>query len=277
MIVLLGSSYTRGAWGEHMNDPSAFVHTMLADALQCQVANMSITGSGSETFVDAYIHAIDKYNPSLFIAELVEDRSRHMMYLTNDVSQSISEQSAETIHDMSFQYGIQHEPYTENQIEEYRIHNGVCVLKSYDKLRAKTQRMFDDCYIRGHGHTLCTLLDWINTLNAFHHSKQLNLMRTIKHFMSLEKLSKIAGVPVLYYRYNETLGHESKLRSHINGRYLNSWHNINVGTQEWANTRMQGMHLADHTHLNKQADELVIKELMVPFIKHYATANNITL
>lgn len=277
MIVLLGSSYTRGAWGDHMDQPSAFIHTMLADALQCDVVNMSIPGLGSEVFVDAYINAVDKYKPSLFIAELVEDRSRRMMYLPTDTSHAISTQPADIIYDMSFQYGMPGMDYNENQMDQYRIHGAAVALKSFDKRMIRNQRMFDSCHVQGIGYSLNTLLDWSNILNVFYDSDSLDTIRTITNFISLEKLSKLVGIPVLYYRYNQTLQYESKLHMHIADRYLNSWHGLTIGTNEWANIKMQGRHLADHTHLNKEADMLVINELVVPFIKDYAAKNDIVL
>lgn len=277
MIVLLGSSYTRGAWGDHMDQPAAFVHTMLANELQCDVVNMSIPGSGSEKFVDAYIHAVDKYNPSLFLAELVEDRSGYMLYLPNAVSQSIADQSAGSIHDHSFQYGLPNSDYVENCMEAYRIHYATIALPSTSKLLIRNQRMFNDCYIRNNEYNMHTLLDWMNTLNVFHQSGPLQLMRTVTHFMSLEKLSKLTGIPVLYYSYHQTLNYEAKLISHIQDRHMNTWHSMSDGTCQWANNKLNGQHLADNTHLNKQADELVIKELTAPFIKYYATTHNIIL
>lgn len=277
MIVLLGSSYTRGAWGDHMEHPDAFVHTLLSNELNCTAINMSIPGCGSEIFVDAYIHAVDKYKPSLFLAELVEDRSRRMMYLPNDISQSISAQSAELIHDQSFQYGMPGMDYNENQMDQYRIHGGAGTLRTYDKRMFRNQRMLDNCHVQGHGHTLKTLLDWFNILNVFHESDSLELMRTIKNFMSLEKLSKLIGVPVLYYRYNQSTAYESKLSMQMSDRYLNNWHGMKVGTCDWADGKLNGSHLADHTHLTKYADELVIHELIAPFIKDYAARHSIIL
>lgn len=260
MITLLGSSYTRGAWGDHMDQPSAMLHTLLSNALGCDVMNMSMPGHGSEMFTDAYVYACSKHKPRLFLAELVEDRSLRLLGVPNRTTHSIAALRSEDIYEHCFQHGLQDEPYVTNRMEDYHIHNG-----AGDD--ASEHNIFSRSTVGGFD--LKELLNWLNCIRLFHEEESLRLMRSIKNFVALEKLSALVGVPVLYYRHTHWTDIEKKFAGNTGDRYLNAWHGLGAGVADWVNKQTGGQHLADHTHLNLAADRLVVNQLMAPFIRHH--------
>ncbi len=263
MIVLLGSSYTRGAWGDHMDQPDAMLHSLLSDELGCDVANMSMPGHGSEQFVDAYVYACDRWRPRLFLAELVEDRSLRLLSIPNDTTQFIASGSQDYIYEMGFQYGIPHQPYVTSLMEQYHIHNGAGDDPSEHEIMSRST-------INGFG--LNEVLDWVNRVRIFHEEDSLRLIRSVRNFSSLEKLSSIVGIPVLYYRHTHWKDIEAKMAVTFGDRYMNGWHGLSTGVADWANAKLNGQHLADHAHLNRKADQLVVRDLMVPFIRHHLSS-----
>lgn len=260
MIVLMGSSYTRGAWGKHMDQPDAMLHTMLSRSLGSEVINMSMPGHGSEQFVGAYIQACKRWKPTLFLAELVEDRSLRLLNIPNQITHGISGLSAQEMHLRTFQYGEPGKPYVVNDMDGYQIHNGAGDDPSEHAILAGSTVT---------GFKLKELLLYFNNVRLFHEEDSLRLMRSIRNFVSLEDLSSMFGVPVLYYRHTHWTDIEDKMSGMFGDRYLNHWHGLGTGVADWANVKMDGGHLADHTHLNMQADQMVVDQLMVPFIKHH--------
>jgi hypothetical protein len=260
MIVLLGSSYTRGAWGSDMDQPEAMLHTILSRAVGCDVLNMSMPGHGSERFTDAYVYACSHHRPILFMAELVEDRSMRLLSIPNATTHRIAGMDPEPIYEMGFQHGMPYEPYRTGDMEHYHIHNGAGDDPAEHEIMSGST-------IQGIG--LLELLYWFNRVRIFHEEDSLRLMRSIRNFLSLEKLSVLVGVPVLYYRHTHYTDIENKMSALIGDRYMNAWHGLGTGVADWANHRLGGRHLADNAHLNRTADELVVNELMAPFIKHH--------
>lgn len=260
MITLLGSSYTRGAWGDHMDQPQAMLHTLLSDALECDVMNMSMPGHGSEMFVNAYIYACSNYKPKLFLAELVEDRSLRLLSVPNETTKYIATLPCEEVYEHSFQHGMDGEPYITNHMGNYHVHNSAGDDPAEHAIFATSNV---------EGFDLKEVLNWLNYLRLFHEDDSLRLMRSIRHFVTLEKLSRLVGVPVLYYRHTNWTDIEDKFSGTVGDRYLNAWHGLDTGVADWVNKRMDGKHLADNTHLNLDADKIVVNELMAPFIRHH--------
>lgn len=267
MIVLLGSSYTRGAWGDHMDQPDAMLHSLLSKELGCDVVNMGMPGHGSEQFVNAYVYACDRWKPALFLAELVEDRSLRLLNIPNDTTHRIASEEPNRIYEMSFQHGLPGQPYVTSLMENYHIHNGAGDDPSEHEI-------METSTISGFG--LNEVLDWFNRIRMFHEEESLQLIRSIRNFVSLERLSSIVGVPVVYYRHTHWRDIEHKISNGFGDRYLNAWHGLDTGVADWANRKLDGRHLADHAHLNLEADRLVVRELMAPFIRHHLSKNGVT-
>lgn len=261
MIVLLGSSYTRGAWGKDIGDVSAMRHTMLSESLGCDVVNMGSPGNGSERFQYDYVYACKRFSPKLFMVELVEDRSLRWLMVPNDLTLQISGEHPQSIYEKQFQYGLPNQPYVTNDMDYYRIYNSEEVDENF------YQGIMQGSLIQGF--TLKQILRSLNDVRLFYEHKSLWMMRSIKNFVALEELSSLVGIPILYYKQTDYSNIEDGLKSLIGDRYMNAWCGLNTTVERWADQRMGGLHLADEVHLNKEADRLVIEELMVPFIRHH--------
>ncbi len=266
MIVLLGSSYTRGAWGKDRDDPDAMLHTMLSKSLGCDVINMATPGYGSERFVDDYIYACKRFAPRLFLAEMVEDRSMRWLKVPNETTKHISSMDADAIYDMNFQRGHPREPYVTSDMDRYQIYNG-----GGDD--PQDTEIMSGSFIQGF--KLKELLRGLNNVRLFHEHETLWLMRTVKNFVSFEDLSSMVGVPVLYYKHTDYSDISVKLRDRLGDRFMNRWHGFEHGVSALADRRFGGKHLADGIHLTRDADHMVVNELMVPFINHHLTTSSI--
>lgn len=261
MIVLLGSSYSRGAWGKDLNDVSAMRHTMLSEALGCDVVNMAAPGYGSEYFQHGYVYACKRFSPKLFMVELVEDRSLRWLEVPNNATSEISNADAVSIYEKHFQYGLPGRSYVTNGIERYSIYNGA---RDDDPTY---QEVMQGSLVGGF--TLGKILRSLNEVRLFHEHDSLRIMRSIRNFVALEELASLVGTPILYYKQTNYTKIAEKLKDLIGDRYMNAWCGLDTCVERWAEQRMDGHHLADEIHLSKEADRLVVDELMVPFIKHH--------
>jgi hypothetical protein len=267
MIGLLGSSYTRGAWGKALLNSDAFVHNILSKQLQCTVVNMSLPSHGSEQYTDAFVFACRRWKPKLFLAELIHDRTFFNGWIPTTDSAKIANLSPFEIYHGCFAYGISDDPiYNRGDVMKYKISKAVD-LKSADMSEKWSNVSIDRLKLTEYFDKFWQLADYME-------HDDLHKIRNIKNWYALEEISKLVNVPVLWYSIvpiNETFTATLPV-----DRYMNSWCNIDC-VMNWANVRLHGQHLADDYHLNSAADQLVSKELFAPFIKNYVDSNNILL
>ena len=267
MIGLLGSSYTRGAWGNAHLKSEAFVHNILSKNLNCTVVNMSLPSHGSEQYTDAFVFACRRWKPKLFLAELIHDRTFFNGWIPTTDSARIANLSPFDIYHGCFAYGTSDDPvYNRGDVMKYKVSKAVDI-KSADMAERWSTVSIDRLTLREYFDTFWQLAEYMQ-------HDDLHNIRNIKNWYALEELSKLVGIPVLWYSivpinetFTATLPRE---------RYLNAWCDI-THVMEWAKVRMNGQHMANDYHLNAAADELVSNELFAPFIKNYVDSNNIIL
>jgi hypothetical protein len=267
MIGLLGSSYTRGAWGDDLLNPDAFVHNILSKYLNCDVVNMSLPSHGSEQYTDAFVFACRRWKPKLFLAELIHDRTFFNAWIPTADSTALAKCTPIDIYHSCFAYGTSATAdYHRGDVMKYKISKAVD-LKSNDMAEKWSKIAIDRLTVKQYFNNFMQLSDYME-------HDDLYTIRNIKSWYALEELSALTGIPVLWYSVLPIA--ETFTSTLPVDRHLNTWCNIEC-VIDWANNRLHGRHLADSWHLNKSADELVSKELFTPFIKNYVNANNIIL
>jgi hypothetical protein len=271
MIGLLGSSYTRGAWGDDHLKPDAFIHNLLSKQLNCKVLNMSLPSHGSEQYTDAFVFACRRWKPKLFLAELIHDRTFFNGWIPTKESAEIARLSPSDIYHGCFAYGTSDDPiYNRGDAMKYKISKAVD-LKSPDLHQWMAEKWSKTIIDRL---TMTEYIDKCWQLADYMEHDDLHNIRNTKNWVALEEIAALMDIPVLWYSFipiNETFTSTLPV-----DRYLNAWSNIDC-VKTWADEQFNGDHLADKWHLNAKADELVSKKLFAPFIKNYANTHGMIL
>ena len=267
MIGLLGSSYTRGAWGNDLLNPDAFIHNLLSKQLNCKVVNMSLPSHGSEQYTDAFVFACRRWKPKLFLAELIHDRTFFNGWIPTNESANIAKLSPFEIYHGCFAHGTSdNTSYHRGDVMKYKI-SKAADLKSVDMAEKWPKTIIDRL----------TMTEYINKfwqLADYMEHDDLHSIRNTKNWVALEEIAALMDIPVLWY---SIVPIEETFTSTLPvDRYLNSWCNIDC-VMTWADRQFNGDHLADKWHLNATADELVSKKLFAPFIKNYVDTHGIIL
>lgn len=267
MIGLLGSSYTRGAYGIDTLKSDAFVHNILSKQLNCTVINMSLPSHGSEQYTDAFVFACRRWKPKLFLAELIHDRTFFNGWIPTTDSARVARLSPAEIYDSCFAYGSSDDMYYHRgDAMEYKV-SKAADLKSPNMIKRWANISIDRL-------TVTEYFDKFWQLAIYMEHDDLYKIRNTKNWVALEELSALTGIPVLWY---SIIPIEETFTSTLPvDRHLNSWCNIDC-VMNWADHQLNGQHLADKYHLNVTADELVSKNLFAPFIKNYASKHGIIL
>ena len=265
MIILLGASNTRGG---HIQDntsegttenPSTYLHNLLYKELNMPVVNMGSPGTGAEIYIDNFIYACKKYKPKLFLVDLAADRSVMNFWFPS------TKINTEIYQDW-FTYGSSETPdeYTYSKIFE---HSRVSALTP--KIQQHQLDKFKHSNLQAH--SLETLLKKYVELIPYNYNDTLIRLRTMKIYNTLETLSELLNVPIIYYSYwsAEHLYSAEFTTTLSPDRYLNRKFGIKDGVLNWAAAKFNNNHLADSTHLNPQADTAFVKELLAPFISSY--------
>jgi len=262
-ICVLGSSFSRGAQGPHVNDTSSYIHNMLSLELGMEVINLCVSGHGNERYLENYLMACKRYRPDLFLAEIWRDRTFCQLWLPTPLTGEVSRGTPSQIYEHNFPMGLNDgKPYDFKDIWKYKVFR-------HDDAQGR-EAIMDTSEVRYH--KLSQLLKMYTALAAYMEHPWLMTMRTMKNLQALEEASDFIGVPVLWYTYTEDV--ETKAFKKFSDtlptdRHLNSWCGLAAGTYEWAADRFNGQHLADQCHLNKAADQAVVSELTAPFIRNY--------
>lgn len=265
MIILLGASNTRGG---HIKDdssegttenPSTYLHNLLYNELNIPIVNMAAPGTGAEVYIDNFIYACKEYSPKLFVVDLAADRSGMNFWfpstkINNEKYQDwITHGSSETPNKYTYSKIFEHSRVSaitpkiqQHQLEKFK----------YSDLQA---------------HSLKTLLKKYTELMPYNYNDKLIRLRTTKIYNSLEMLSELLNIPIIYYRYwNAENTYTSEFTNTLStDRYLNKKFNMDSGVFEWAAVKFNNNHLADSIHLNPEADTAFVKELLAPFISNY--------
>lgn len=265
MIILLGASNTRGG---HIQDsssegtienPSTYLHNLLYNELNIPIVNMGAPGTGAEVYVDNFIYACKEYKPKLFVIDLAADRNVMNFWFPS------TKINNETYQDW-LTYGSSETPnkYTYSKIFE---HSRVSALTPKIHQHQLDKFKYSDLQ----AHSLETLLKKYTDLIPYNYNDTLIRLRTIKIYNTLEMLSELLNIPIVYYRYWDVENiYTSEFTNTLStDRYLNKKLNMSSGVFEWAAVRFNNNHLADRIHLNPNADTAFVKELLAPFINNY--------
>jgi hypothetical protein len=265
MIVLLGSSFTRAGHTNSISPegadsyPKSFLHNLLYNELKIPVINMATPGTGAENYVDNFVYACKEFKPKLFLVETAADRSVMNFWFPS------TKVNTETYQDW-FTYGSSEAPdeYAYSKIFEH---------SRVSALTPKIQRHQLDKFKHSNlqAHSLETLLKKYVELIPYNYNDTLIRLRTVKIYNTLETLSELVNVPIIYYSYwsAEYLYSAEFTDTLSPDRYLNRKFDIKDGVLSWAAAKFNNNHLADSTHLNPQADTAFVKELLAPFISSY--------
>lgn len=259
MIVFMGSSYTRGGWSNE-----EFLSSIVQRLSGFKTVNLAKPCHGSEQYLSSFLYACEKYQPKLFFVETVSDRSGRYFYVPNETLDNINEKSPEYINQMFNTYGIENGGRHDFRIQSFSD--------------PKSERIADIMKTCKEPIKVKRCLDYFNYSRILSDADAVRYYKTNNNFMSLEILSKLTQIPVLYYDFEgESIFCKEFIDNHVNAdRHLNQFHNISY-VRDYMNIKLNGKHLADDCHHNHEADLLVAKDLIIPFIKNYCDNNNIIL
>jgi hypothetical protein len=220
---------------------------------------MGYPGTGAEIYVDNFVYACKEFKPKLFLIEAAADRSVMNFWFPS------TKINTETYQDW-FTYGSSDRPdeYTYSKIF---LHSRVSSLTN--KIQQHQLDKFKHSNLQAH--SLETLLKKYVELIPYNYNDTLIRLRTIKIYNTLETLSELLNVPIIYYSY--WLGEDLYSAEFTNAlspdRYLNRKFGIKDGVLNWAAAKLDNNHLADNIHFNPQADTAFVKDLLAPFINNY--------
>ena len=266
MIVFMGSSFTRGGWAQTIDHAGLFLSKIVQDMSGYATVNLATPCHGSERYLSSFLYACKYYKPKLFFVETASDRSGGYFYIDNTRSEEISKASPAEINEFFHSHGI-----TNGGRHDFRIQS----FSNPDSEHVKTITKTSNVYINRK-----KLLDSFNYVRVCNDSAAIAHYKTINNYVSLETLSEIANIPVLYYSFSndETKSCERFLKDSVpSDRYLNRFHKLPASVRDYANEQLNGKHLSDDSHHNYDADLLVAKNLIIPFIENYCEKNNIEL
>jgi hypothetical protein len=265
MIVFMGSSFTRGGWDltDELNE--IFLSTIVEKLSAYQTLNLAVPCCGSERYLSTFLYACKHFKPKVFLVETASDRSGSYFYIPNDDTDRISKLPPVEINRIFHTLGI-----SDSGVHPFRL---------------QTFSSPNDTYVREKFRTCSPqinpkyLLDWFNRVSVFNHSFEVKSYKAQNNYISLETLSELMGIPVLYYTYDngETNSVKPFIDTHLSAdRYLNKFYGLPAGVKDYVAEKINGPYLADDSHLTHEGDVLVAK-LIIPFIESYCAANGITL
>lgn len=263
MIVFLGSSYTRGGWGNHYEE--IFLSTVVQQLTGYKTLNLATPCHGSEKYLSSFLYAYKYYSPKLFVVEAAADRSAGYFYVPNDTLKNINDLGIEDIYKTFNTYGINEGGRNRFRIQSFSDPNDERVIDTMETCNEPVE--------------IKKLLNSFNYVRVANDSFLVRRYKTINNYMSLETLSSITNIPVLYYRYEdgEFQAAKSFMEKQVpTDRYLNKFYNLS-GVVNYTAKKLNGKHLADDCHHNHDADVLFAKELLIPFIEHYCKKYNVVL
>jgi hypothetical protein len=212
---------------------------------------MAQPGTGAETYVDDFVYACKHYTPKLFLVECAADRSgMNFWFPTNKITN-------EGYKDW-FAQGINGtKDYTYSKIfQESRVQALVNQVQDHQLEKFKNSKL--------QAHSLKKLLKEYVNLIPYNYNQDIIRLRTEKIYNTLETLSELVNVPILYYRYwNVENPYVENFTKSLGNRLLSEY------VFDWAKEKLNGNHLADSIHLNPEADTLLVNELLAPFISNY--------
>lgn len=265
MIVFMGSSFTRGGWDLTDGLNEIFLSTIVENLSGYQTLNLAAPCCGSERYLSTFLYACKNFKPKVFLVETATDRSGNYFYIPNDATERVSKLPSVEINHIFHTSGI-----LGNGVHPFRLQTFSSANDSY------VQEKFRTCSPQINPKSL---LDWFNRVSVFNHSFEVKSYKAQNNYVSLETLSELTGIPVLYYTYNndETNSVKPFIDAHLSAdRYLNKFHGLPAGVKDYVAETINGPYLADDSHLTHEGDVLVAK-LMIPFIESYCAANHISL
>jgi len=261
MICMIGSSFSRGAQGADYYNIDAYIHNLLAKELDCEVVNLAVPGHGCELYLENYMMASKEYKPKLFLAEIWLDRTFCNLWLSTHAAKKHAELSPHELYSNSFPIGTNNgQHYDHKDLWDYKLFR-------YDDIDDRYRMLFNQLPILAHDPK--EILNMYENLGVYLEHDWVLTLRTIRYLMSVENAAQLVGIPVLWWTYFDMPMFTKFSDSLPPDRHLNTWSGINVGTCQWAKQKLNSKHLADKCHLTAQADTMVVKELMAPFIQHH--------
>ena len=263
MLVFLGSSYTRGGWGNPYDE--IYLSTIVQNLSGYKTLNLATPCYGSEKYLSSFLYACTQYKPKLFFVETAANRSSRYFYVPNKTLEEVNNLAPEEIYRFYNTHGI--EDWGRHR---FRIHS----FSSPKDQRVKEAMQTCDGPVE-----IKKLLDSFNYVRVVADDFLIKRYRTISDYTSLESLSSITKIPIVYYTYDD--GEFQAAKTFIENqvphdRYLNQFHNIG-SVVDYTNEKLNGKHLADECHHNYEADVLFAKDLLIPFVEHYCNKYGIAL
>lgn len=265
MIIFMGSSFTRGGWDLNPKHAGLFLSQIVQDVSGYATTNLAIPVFGSERYLSSFLYACKYYNPKLFFVETAEDRSGSYFYIQNTTAEEISNTSSTEINQFFHSHGINNKGR-----HDFRLQGRIDPNSNHVKRVLKTSRNLTNSE---------KMINYFNYVMIDNDSGPVKSYKTNNNYVSLETLSKLTNIPVLYYNYGTEVEFcEQFLKEFVpTDRYLNKFHNLPGSVIDYTNEKLNGNHLADDSHHNYNADLLFAQELIIPFIKNYCKKNNILL
>jgi hypothetical protein len=265
MLIFMGSSFTRGGWTQTEEHTELFLSKIVQDISGYTTINLATPCHGSEKYLSSFLYACKHYKPKLFFVETASDRSGGYFYVPNMLSNEISNSSPSEINHMFNTYGIANGGKHDFRLQGFSDPNS-----------KRTKAVLETCSDPVDSKKL---LNSFNYVRVFNESGTIKYYKTNNNYVSLEMLSELTNIPVLYYSYNnETQFCRQFLKDYIpTDRYLNEFHKLPADVIDYASEQLNGKHLADDCHHNYNADLLVAKNLIIPFIKNYCEKNSVSL
>ena len=263
MIVFMGSSFTRGGWGYRKKE--IFLSTIVQQLSGYNTLNLATPCHGSEKYLSSFLYACKYYKPKLFFVEAASDRSAGYFYIPNSKLEQVNQSSPENIHEIFNTYGIDDFGRNDFRIQSFSDQND-------DRVKTALETCNEPIEIK-------KMLQYFNYTRLVTDSFLVQRYKTINNYMSLETLSEITNIPILYYSYIDTEFQSSKTFMETVvpvDRFLNKFYKMS-GVVNYTNDKLNGKHLADECHHNYDADVLFAKDLLIPFIENYCTKYNIVL
>lgn len=267
MIALLGTSNMLGGHDQHGADSSTMLHNILAKELCCDVVNLATPGRGSERYIGNLLYANDKYKPSVAICELYIDRSFLNFWFPTFETMALANQNAATINQAFVE---ERSSFGEDQIDNRYIKSRIN-RNTQDK---KHMKQFENALFKT-APIEKLLLNYQQSC-VYIDEEYLCALRTIDTMCSLDTLSCSLGISMLYVALFEPATEFNKpfIDTLPTDRFLNRHFDIDAGMDQVLSTRCGGNYLSyDNDHFNQEAEQILIKDFIAPFVRSYCKKN----
>lgn len=273
MIVLLGTSNMIGGHDQNHTDPNTMLHSILAEELCCDVINLATPGRGVERYMSNLLYAKKKYNPVLAICELYIDRTFNNFWFPTANTMTLHKQNANTINEAFVE---ERSSFAKDKIDHRYIQSRI----NRNTESKKDMQEFAKKNALAESVPVGKLLSNYRESCVYIDEDYLCALRTIDAMCCVDTLADILGIHILYVALFEpaVAFNQQFINTLPVDRFLNRHFAIPKGVDAVLSTQCNGNYLShDNDHFNQQAEQILIREYIAPFVDLYAGKNQIVL